>query len=812
MERQPHSARQFQAGWAELGTKAPKVRPADPTDEILAKWGVKDRASELRERRSETDMLGRTHTRYRQMYKGVEVDDRELIVHTKNGAVYEVNGDFLAGLSLSVEPKTSVDGGTLVVWCEGPTANDARLAWRVPFTRGSLPYVRFVDAATGEELETRRTNSSHFTAAKADVKESNVRGRDDDDDDEDDDEVPLFIVANGVELKMYGITNAFPNGASCTFKSRMPNQQGAAEVEITGTLDSEDNFYFAATNKYGVEYCIYEGLAAPQWTNEVVRQVAANNRDWFENFYTNATFTSFKVGEAESLPMLADAVAISHNLQLVMDFYMEVFGRNSYDDEGGRVVAWRFWPGSPEALQYGYANAFWSNADTDDGERIGCFYFGYDYKGIRSETSLDSCAHELTHGVTAFTAELQYKGESGALNESFSDLIGVACEFACHPKAADMEKPRPSEADWLFDEDARGSDPDDPEYPNGECVACLRSYANPTNTTPQPTPSRYCGTCWIDTNLDADNGGVHINSGVQNHFFYLLCEGAKGWNGEKELVNDGVPYEDFNGIGMEKARKMAYLALTSYCRPRTNYREVRQCWMSAAMDLCEAGEIDEADMEVVRRAWAAVMPFTSMSVSVAGDGGDGFVAGDEVAVIGMLDWDTNVTHTVGEGNCITVDVPVNLKAGKAFRVTDCAGKSKLFLIARGNEGEPDVIDISARLPDSPPTFQVTEVELDNEDGEVRLALEFGGEGDSEIPLVDMRVADMHVSDFLRLRGCSDLSFDAEKSMEIDVSKVKLPYTDEETEEQVPNKYNLILDIPRGSEGGFSPSGFYKLEW
>ena len=61
-------------------------------------------------------MLGRTHTRYRQVYKGIEVDDRELIVHTKNGSVYEVNGEFLAGLALSVVPKTSVDGGTLVVW------------------------------------------------------------------------------------------------------------------------------------------------------------------------------------------------------------------------------------------------------------------------------------------------------------------------------------------------------------------------------------------------------------------------------------------------------------------------------------------------------------------------------------------------------------------------------------------------------------------------------------------------------------------------------------------------------------------------
>ena len=77
----------------------------------------------------------------------------------------------------------------------------------------------------------------------------------------------------------------------------------------------------------------------------------------------------------------------------------------------------------------GFANAFWAGDETEDGKTVGNFYFGYDYTGKRSETSLDSCAHELTHGVTAYTANLQYKGESGALNESFSDLIGVACEL-----------------------------------------------------------------------------------------------------------------------------------------------------------------------------------------------------------------------------------------------------------------------------------------------------------------------------------------------------------------------------------------------
>ena len=98
-------------------------------------------------------------------------------------------------------------------------------------------------------------------------------------------------------------------------------------------------------------------------------------------------------------------------------------------------------------------------------------------------------------------------------------------------------------------------------------------------------PSRYYGISWADTHSKNDEGGVHTNSGVQNHFFYVLCEGGTGWNGEKELVNDRVAYEDFDGIGIANAAKIAYLALTSYCRPRTDYREVQQCWLSAAQYL-----------------------------------------------------------------------------------------------------------------------------------------------------------------------------------------------------------------------------------
>ena len=105
VERNPGASRRLMAAGA-----------ADRTASLLANWGVTNRVAELRARKRETDRFGRTHIRYRQIYRGIEIDARELIVHEKDGETYEVNGDFLAGLTLDVEPTRPVASGTRVVW------------------------------------------------------------------------------------------------------------------------------------------------------------------------------------------------------------------------------------------------------------------------------------------------------------------------------------------------------------------------------------------------------------------------------------------------------------------------------------------------------------------------------------------------------------------------------------------------------------------------------------------------------------------------------------------------------------------------
>ena len=130
-------------------------------------------------------------------------------------------------------------------------------------------------------------------------------------------------------------------------------------------------------------------------------------------------------------------------------------------------------------------------------------------------TSIDVSAHELTHGLVQATAGLEYSGHSGALNESFADMIGTALELHLYEKFnadADTTNDLLGEADWLCGEDI------------GKAVKYIRNLRDPDQAD-HPQPATYRGQYWADPNNEAaDYGGVHTNSGVTNRCFYLLTE------------------------------------------------------------------------------------------------------------------------------------------------------------------------------------------------------------------------------------------------------------------------------------------------
>jgi hypothetical protein len=184
---------------------------------------------------------------------------------------------------------------------------------------------------------------------------------------------------------------------------------------------------------------------------------------------------------------------------------------------------------------------------------------------------LDVVGHEIAHGVTEHAANLVYQGEPGALNESFSDIFGAAVEFFAEG----------SKGDWLIGEDIY----------DGQ--GAMRSMENPNRFR---DPDTYLGRYWIDTDVRDDFGGVHTNSGVQNHWFYLLSEGGAGMN------DDQFTYE-VEGIGWEDATSIAYRNLTLYLVPESRYKDAARYSIQSAEDLFGT---DSPQVESTRAAWEAV--------------------------------------------------------------------------------------------------------------------------------------------------------------------------------------------------------------
>lgn len=243
-----------------------------------------------------------------------------------------------------------------------------------------------------------------------------------------------------------------------------------------------------------------------------------------------------------------------YGAEITYDYYFDKFNRNSYDDNGAKIRSYVHYSSN-------YSNAFWNGYAMTYGDGNGT--------SVLPLISIDVCGHEISHAVTTNSANLVYSYESGALNESFSDIFGNAIEYY-----ADS-----SLFNWRMGEDITSSG-------NG-----LRNMANPKA---YGDPNTYKGKYWHTAS--SDNGGVHTNSGVQNYWFYLLCEGDTG-------TNDNGDYYFVDSLGMLKAEAIAYRNLTVYLTSTSDYEEARYYAIRSAADL-----FGECSNEVIAttNAWYAV--------------------------------------------------------------------------------------------------------------------------------------------------------------------------------------------------------------
>ncbi|MCZ6693916.1 MAG: M4 family metallopeptidase, partial [Bacteroidetes bacterium] len=259
------------------------------------------------------------------------------------------------------------------------------------------------------------------------------------------------------------------------------------------------------------------------------------------------------------------------------NYFFTEHNRNSYDNAGLKIRAY---------ADYGfnYGGAFYSILDPK-------ITFGSGNATRGPVGSLDVVAHEFSHGITMHTAELIFMDESGALNESFSDIFGTVIEHY----VANVDPN--TQANWLIAEKTTL---------NG---LGLRSMEDP-NASPYLDPDTYKGTYWVPAGTCCDNGGVHSNSGVQNHWFYLLTQGGSDTNDNGDVYN-------VLGIGMDDAASIAYRNLIIYLDENSQFADARQGSIEAAGDLFGDNSLEQIQ---VTEAWYAVgvgNPFTSNDVGVS---------------------------------------------------------------------------------------------------------------------------------------------------------------------------------------------------
>jgi Zn-dependent metalloprotease len=249
------------------------------------------------------------------------------------------------------------------------------------------------------------------------------------------------------------------------------------------------------------------------------------------------------------------AVDAAYGLQCTWDYYTYIHGRDGIDGHGTATTL---------RVHYdqGYDNAYWSDA-------CFCMTFG-DGTEFKSMEAMDVMAHEVSHGVCSATANLDYFGESGGLNEANSDIHGTMVAFYSLSGSRDRVGDRG--APWEM-----GAQLETPQHPGP-----IRYLYKPSKDGQSPD-------AW---NAHLDDLDVHQSSGPMNRCFFFMSHGASG-DRQSDFHTPYLP-EGMAGLGNDAAARIWYRAMTTYMTSGADYAEAREDSVAAAKDLYGAGSAGEA--------------------------------------------------------------------------------------------------------------------------------------------------------------------------------------------------------------------------
>jgi Zn-dependent metalloprotease len=341
-----------------------------------------------------------------------------------------------------------------------------------------------------------------------------------------------------------------------------------------------------------IRYVEIHSIIPPYMLEEIAKHGKPHQRDWA---LRNLASAGFVRGQRHALGALPTAAPVGHKSRAVYDckhkdgqppvgtlarkegnpprkdvavneaydgagatydLYFDIYERNSIDNRGMSIVSYVHY-------DVDYDNAFWDGSEMVYGDGDGEIF-------DRFTKCIDVIGHELTHGVTQYEANLAYSSQTGALNESMSDVFGSLVKQRALKQTA-------AKADWLIGAGLL--------MPNirGKALRSMKApgtaYDDPVlGKDPQPATMKD----YVQTT--SDNGGVHINSGIPNHAFYLAAVGI-------------------GGHAWKKAGKIWYIALRDRLRSKSNFARAASATISVAKNLYGDGS---KEMKAVEKAWKTV--------------------------------------------------------------------------------------------------------------------------------------------------------------------------------------------------------------
>lgn len=522
--------------------QSPAVLIKATTPAELRTWDgyvtARERSSELQVMRTDRDpsLPSRIVERLQQYHQGVPVWGAQVVRDTTNGVPESMFGDVSPSLSISTTPAlSSVDALRL-------------------FGTGSVSVLR------RPELTVLRLASGEARLAYTSVARTDAGI------------FRIFIDANtGAELLRYSAIET--QSAVGTGRGLLGDQKKLSVTQQAGAYFADDQLRPPDLTTYDMRANFSRFLnLLDGFVPLVPSDVAADD----DNTWTDVS-----------------AVDGHAHVGWTYDYYFKRHARRGLDNRDRRIVSFinavtqqAALSQPPDVIGAFVVNAFWCD-DCGPGN-IGVMYFGNGvppnvFNVFTGQTvaqlagSLDVVAHELTHGVTSSSSNLIYMNESGALNEAFSDMMGTSVEFFFQTPGTGR-----GQADYLIGEDSfRALRPGS--------VNGIRSMDNPAMFgDPDHYSQRFTGT--------DDNGGVHINSGIANHAFYLAIEGGTNRTSGLSVVGVGP-------ANREQIEKVFYRAFVFLLPANATFSTARAATIQAARDLYPT---NAAVANAVTQAWTAV--------------------------------------------------------------------------------------------------------------------------------------------------------------------------------------------------------------